>query len=138
LGALPSWIEQRNNPFYADGESIERVTPVAEYINEEIWERSDSNLSVANEDQLLLKLQSKNNVITGEFLDDLLESINKLENEDFSSMVIYAGGNNLSVGANLYQMKKAHEENQVVSEVGAMVEKLHYIFSRLKHALKPV
>lgn len=138
LGSLPDWIEQRNEPFYSEGESIERVTPVAEYIDQEIWERADSNLSVANKDQLLLKLQSKNNVITGGFLDDLLESINKLEDEDYSSMVIYAGGNNFSVGANLYQMKKAHEENQVVSGVGAMVEKLHYIFTRLKHALKPV
>ncbi|KRG11202.1 3-hydroxyacyl-CoA dehydrogenase/crotonase FadB [Staphylococcus sp. NAM3COL9] len=138
LGLLPDWIEQRNEPFYSEGESIERVTPVAEYIDQEIWERADSNLSVANKDQLLLKLQSKNNVITDGFLDDLLESINKLEDEDYSSMVIYAGGKNFSVGANLYQMKKAHEENRVVSEVGVMVEKLHYIFTRLKHALKPV
>lgn len=138
LGQLPEWIEQRNKPFYNEDETIERITPVSQYVDSEIWDKSDSNLSVAHKDQLLLKLQSKNNVITGGFLDDLLESINKLEDEDFSSMVIYAEGNNFSVGANLYQMKKAHEENQVVSEVGAMVEKLHYIFARLKHALKPV
>ncbi|NWK84974.1 3-hydroxyacyl-CoA dehydrogenase/enoyl-CoA hydratase family protein [Staphylococcus sp. GSSP0090] len=138
LGQLPDWIEQRNESFYAAGESIERITPVAEYIDQELWDRADSNLSVANKDQLLLKLQSKNNVITGGFLDDLLESINKLEDEDYNSMVIYAGGSNLSVGANLYQMKQAHEDGVVVEEVGAMVEKLHYIFSRLKHALKPV
>jgi len=53
-------------------------------------------------------------------------------------MVIYAGGNNFSVGANLYQMKKAHEEGQVVSEVGEAVEQLHHVFTRLKHSLKPV
>ncbi|MDA4637018.1 hypothetical protein NZA98_39075, partial [Escherichia coli] len=71
------------------------------------------------------------------FLSDLLEAIDKLENEDFTSMVIYAGGNNFSVGANLYQMKKAHEDGKVVSEVGEAVEQLHHVFARLKHALKP-
>lgn len=53
-------------------------------------------------------------------------------------MVIYAGGNNFSVGANLYQMKKAHEDGKVVSEVGEAVEQLHHVFARLKHSLKPV
>ena len=138
LGQLPDWIEQRNESFYAKGESIERVTPVTAYIDKAIWDRPDSNLSVANKDQLLLKLQSKNNVISNQFLTDLLEAIDKLENEDFTSMVIYAGGNNFSVGANLYQMKKAHEEGQVVSEVGEAVEQLHHVFTRLKHSLKPV
>lgn len=138
LGQLPDWIEQRNESFYVKGESIERVTPVTAYIDKAIWDRSDSNLSVANKDQLLLKLQSKNNVISNQFLTDLLEAIDKLENEDFTSMVIYAGGNNFSVGANLYQMKKAHEEGQVVSEVGEAVEQLHHVFTRLKHSLKPV
>ena len=33
LGQLPDWIEQRNEPFYAEDESIERVTPVAAYID---------------------------------------------------------------------------------------------------------
>lgn len=138
LGQLPDWIEQRNEAFYAEGESIERVTPVTAYIDSELWDRSDSNLSIANKDQLLLKLQSKNNVISNSFLSDLLEAIDKLENEDFTSMVIYAGGNNFSVGANLYQMKKAHEDGKVVSEVGEAVEQLHHVFARLKHALKPV
>ncbi|MGW7976965.1 3-hydroxyacyl-CoA dehydrogenase/enoyl-CoA hydratase family protein [Staphylococcus xylosus] len=138
LGQLPDWIEQRTAPFYSDGESIERITPVAEYIDEEIWNKEDSNLSVANKDQLLLKLQSKNNVISNGFLDDLLDAINKLESEDYTSMVIYGGGNNFSVGANLFQMKKAHEEGRVVEEVGAAVEQLHHVFSRLKYSLKPV
>ncbi|AID43909.1 3-hydroxyacyl-CoA dehydrogenase/crotonase FadB [Staphylococcus xylosus] len=138
LGQLPDWIEQRTAPFYSEGESIERITPVAEYIDEEIWDKEDSNLSVANKDQLLLKLQSKNNVISNGFLDDLLDAINKLESEDYTSMVIYSGGNNFSVGANLFQMKKAHEEGRVVEEVGAAVEQLHHVFSRLKYSLKPV
>lgn len=138
LGELPEWIEKRNAPFYSEGETIERVTPVSEFIDSEIWNREDSNLSVANRDQLLLKLQSMNNIITDGFADDLIESIDLLENEDYSSMVIYAGGNNFSVGANLYLMKKAHEENIVEEAVGPAIEKLHTSFSRLKYALKPV
>ena len=117
MGELPEWIEARNTPFYSEGESIERVTPVSEFIESEIWNREDSKLAVANRDQLILKLQSMNNIITDGFADDLIESIDLLENEDYSSMVIYADGNNFSVGANLYLMKKAHEEN-IVEEAG--------------------
>lgn len=138
LGQLPDWVEQRNEPFYTEGESIERITPVSEFIDEEIWNKEDSNLSVANKNQLLLKLQSKNNVISNGFLADLLTAIDKLESEDYTSMVIYSGGHNFSVGANLFQMKKAHEEGRVVEEVGAAVEQLHHVFSRLKYSLKPV
>lgn len=138
LGQLPEWIEQRNEPFYAQGETIERITPVDDYINETLWNRTDSNLSVAHKDQLLLKLQSKNNVITNGFLADLLEAIDTLEQSDYSSMVIYAGGANFSVGANLFQMKQAHEEGRVVEEVGVAVEQLHYVFARLKYAVKPI
>lgn len=138
MGELPEWIEARNTPFYSEGESIERVTPVSEFIESEIWNREDSKLAVANRDQLILKLQSMNNIITDGFADDLIESIDLLENEDYSSMVIYADGNNFSVGANLYLMKKAHEENIVEEAVGPAIEKLHESFSRLKYALKPV
>ncbi|WP_079476321.1 3-hydroxyacyl-CoA dehydrogenase/crotonase FadB [Marinococcus halophilus] len=138
LGPLPEWIEKRSTSFYSEGESIERVTPVSAFTERELWNREDSSLSVANRDQLLLKLQSNNNIITDGFADDLIESIDILENEDYSSMVIYAEGNNFSVGANLYLMKKAHEENKVEEIVGPAIEKLHESFSRLKYALKPV
>lgn len=138
LGELPEWIETRETSFYSPDETIERVTPVSEFVNREIWNRTDSNLSVANTDQLLLKLQSKNNIISEIFADDLIEAIDLLETEDYSSMVIYADGNNFSVGANLYQMKQAYEENKVEENVGPAIEKLHYGFNRLKYVLKPV
>ncbi|KKB25583.1 enoyl-CoA hydratase/isomerase family protein [Staphylococcus carnosus] len=138
LGDLPEWLEDIDGSFYEAGESIENVTPVSDFVDEEIWDNRDSKLSIANGDQLLLKLQSKNNVITDEFNDDLVEAIDMLENQDFSSMVIYADGNNFSVGANLYQMKKAHEDNVVDDAIGNAIEKLHYSFNRLKYSLKPV
>ncbi|MBF7025123.1 3-hydroxyacyl-CoA dehydrogenase/crotonase FadB [Staphylococcus kloosii] len=138
IGDLPDWVDKQQGSFYAENESIERVTDVSNFIDSEIWNKDDSNLSVANKDQLLLKLQSKNNVITNEFVEDLNDAIDTLENGDYTSMVIYADGNNFSVGANLYMMKKAHEDGAVETEVKPAVERLHYVFSRLKYALKPI
>ncbi len=138
LGELPSWIEERTEPFYGNEETIERITPVSQLIESEIWNREDSNLSVVNTDQLLLKLQSGNNIISDGFAKDLIEAVDLLETEDFSSMVLYADGRNFSVGANLYMMKKAHEMKQVDELVGPAIDTLHESFSRLKYALKPV
>src|SRR5699024_1881542 len=87
LGELPEWIEKRTEPFYKEGETIERVTPVSDFIDSEIWNREDSRLSVVNTDQLLLKLQSGNNIISDGFAKDLIEAVDLLESEDFSSMV---------------------------------------------------
>lgn len=138
LGNLPDWLQSIQNGFYEKGESIERVTPVSNWITDSIWNREDSKLSVANEQQLLLKLQSKNNVITDGFTDDLVEAIDLLETQSYTSMVIYAGGNNFSVGANLYQMKQAHEDGTVDDMVGDAVEKLHSSFNRIKYSTKPI
>ncbi|WP_017549210.1 3-hydroxyacyl-CoA dehydrogenase NAD-binding domain-containing protein [Salinicoccus carnicancri] len=138
LGELPGWIKKRDTPFYSESDSIERVTPVSEFTDSEIWNREDSLLSVAHSDQLLLKLQSRNNIISDDFAGDLIESIDLLENEDYSSMVIYAEGRHFSVGADLYLMKKMHEDNRVEEIVGPAIDKLHESFNRLKYALKPV
>ncbi|MCE5024338.1 3-hydroxyacyl-CoA dehydrogenase/enoyl-CoA hydratase family protein [Staphylococcus simulans] len=138
LGDLPDWIDDITDHFYQEGESIENVTPVSEFVDSEIWNHQDSKLSIANSNQLLLKLQSKNNVISNDFNDDLAEAIDLLEQEDYSSMVIYADGNNFSVGANLYQMKQAYEEDRIDKEISEAIEKLHYTFNRLKYSLKPI
>ncbi|WP_323703773.1 3-hydroxyacyl-CoA dehydrogenase/enoyl-CoA hydratase family protein [Mammaliicoccus sp. Dog046] len=138
LGELPEWIEQQTDGFYQEGESIERVTPASAFIDREIWNKEDSLLSVANKDQLLFKIQSKNNIISDGVASDIIASIDLLEQEDYSSMVIYADGNNFSVGANLYLMKQAHEHNQVVEGVGPAIDKLHESFNRMKYALKPI
>ena len=138
LGELPEWIEKRTEPFYKEGETIERVTPVSDFIDSEIWNREDSRLSVVNTDQLLLKLQSGNNIISDGFAKDLIEAVDLLESEDFSSMVLYADGRNFSVGANLYMMKKAHEMNRVEELVGPAIDTLHKSFNRLKYSLKPI
>lgn len=138
LGELPEWIEKRSGSFYETEASLERVTPVHEFIDSEIWNREDSNLSVANRDQLLLKLQSQNNIISDGFAKDLIEAVDLLENENYSSMVLYTDGRNFSVGANLYMMKKAHEMKKVDELVGPAIDQLHESFNRMKYSLKPV
>ena len=138
LGDLPDWVNTREHSFYEPDESIERVTPITDYIKETLWNRDDSQLAVTHEQQLLFKLQSHNNVITDGFVKDLVEAIDVLETGHYSSMVIYAGGHNFSVGANLYQMKEAHEKGQVEEVVGDAIEQLHYSFNRLKYSQKPI
>lgn len=138
LGSLPEWIENRTEPFYGEGEILENITPISEFIDEEIWNTEDSNLSVANDDQLLFKLQSKNNVITDGFTTELEKAIDTLENNDYSSMVIYSEGYNFSVGANLYGMLHAVKEDKVDELVGPMIEQLHRTFSRMKYSTKPI
>ncbi|PCF89603.1 3-hydroxyacyl-CoA dehydrogenase/enoyl-CoA hydratase family protein [Staphylococcus intermedius] len=138
LGALPDWIQQVEAGFYQDGQTIDYVTPIEQQLDELLWQRRDSQLAIINEQQLLLKLQSHNNVITDAFNDDLVEAIDLLENEPYSSMVIYADGPHFSVGANLYEMKKAHETGQVDELIAPAIDQLHTSFNRLKYSEKPV
>lgn len=138
LDDLPAWIQERNEPFYQEGDILDNITPVSEFINEELWNTDHSNLSVANDDQLLIKLQSKNNVITSEFAKELEKAVDILENENYSGLVIYSEGHNFSVGANLYGMLKAAKEDKVDELVGPEISQLHTTFSRIKYATKPV
>lgn len=138
LGDLPQWISDLDGGFYKQDETIEYATPVSHFVKDELWDKGDAKLSVTHDDQLLLKLQSKNNVITDEFNDALVDAIDLLENDHYTSMVIYADGNNFSVGANLFLMKKAHEDGLVDDVVAQSIDKLHYSFNRLKYSLKPV
>lgn len=138
IGHLPNWIEERQIPFYEKDETIDRVTPIQQFIDKEIWNRSDSNLSQTIDNQLLLKIQSNHNVVSDAFISDLIEAIDLLENKDYISMVIYAGGRNFCVGADLKQMVYAHQQEQVDQQVGHSIEQLHQGFNRLKYASKPI
>ncbi|HEC2181081.1 TPA: enoyl-CoA hydratase/isomerase family protein [Staphylococcus delphini] len=138
LGPLPDWIQQCEAGFYKENETIDYVTPIEQQLDRIVWQRSDSRLAVIHQKQLLLKLTSRNNVITDAFNDDLVEALDLLENEDYSSMVIYADGPHFSVGANLYEMKKAHETNQVDTLIAPAIDQLHASFNRLKYCTKPI
>lgn len=138
LGPLPTWVHQRAHGFYAEGETIAYVTPIEQQLDQILWQRKDSQLAIVNENQLLLKLRSQNNVITAAFNDDLVEAIEMLEHEPYSSMVIYADGPHFSVGANLYAMKKAHETHQINEQIAPAIDQLHTTFNRLKYSKKPI
>ncbi|PCF60885.1 3-hydroxyacyl-CoA dehydrogenase [Staphylococcus delphini] len=138
LGTLPEWIQQIDEGFYGECDTIEYVTPIEHQLDKILWQRRDSQLAIVNDKQLLLKLRSQNNVITDAFNDDLVEAIDLLENEPYSSMVIYADGPHFSVGANLYEMKKAHETRQVDELIAPAIDQLHASFNRLKYSEKPV
>lgn len=138
LGTLPEWIQQIDEGFYGECDTIEYVTPIEHQLDKILWQRRDSQLAIVNDKQLLLKLRSQNNVITDAFNGDLVEAIDLLENEPYSSMVIYADGPHFSVGANLYEMKKAHETGQVDELIAPAIDQLHASFNRLKYSEKPV
>lgn len=138
LGELPTWVADRTEPFYKENESLEKVTPIEEFITDEIWDRDDSKLSIANEDQLLFKLQTKNNVLSDQFGKDMIEAIDTLENGPYSSMVVYSEGANFSLGADLFGMKTAIEKEKVDELIGDSITLLHTAVNRLRYAEKPI
>ncbi|XCY70325.1 hypothetical protein ABG808_11495 [Streptococcus iniae] len=113
LGQLPQWIEKRTENFYQRGETINHISPIETKIEREIWNKPDTNLSVINGQQLLLRMQTPANSITPGFSQDLADAVDRLENENYTSMVLYSNGANFCVGANLMGMKQAIEENKV-------------------------
>lgn len=137
-GDLPQWVATRNKPFYEENETLENVTPVEEFISKDLWNREDSKLSVTDTNQLLFKFQTPNNTLTPGLGEDLIEAVDTLENEHYSSMVIYAEGPNFSVGANLYGVKTAIEKDKVDELVGASVTGLHNAVNRLRYSMKPI
>lgn len=138
LGELPDWVANRDEPFYEANEKLEKVTPIEEYVVEDVWDRADSKLSVTNNNQLLFKFQTPNNTITDGLSKDIIEAVDELENKSYSSMVIYSPGPNFSVGANLVMMKMAIEQDKVDDLVGATISELHEAVNRIRYTTKPI
>lgn len=138
LGELPDWVANRTEPFYQENETLEKVTPIAEFVTDNIWDRKDSKLDVAHDNQLLFKLQTKNNVLSDQFGKDLIEAIDTLETGPYSSMVLYSEGANFSLGADLYGMKMAIEKDKVDELIGDSITLLHTAVNRLRYAEKPI
>ncbi|MCK1158454.1 3-hydroxyacyl-CoA dehydrogenase/enoyl-CoA hydratase family protein [Streptococcus uberis] len=138
LGSLPEWIENRSESFYQKGDSISHVAAIENKIEQEIWKKEDTTLSVINGNQLLLKMQTPANSITPGFSQDLYDAVDFLEKENYSSMVLYSNGANFCVGANLFGMKQAIEANQVNELIAPGVDILHNAIKRLRYATKPI
>lgn len=138
LGELPQWIHERTEPFYAAGETLDNVTPVAEYIASNVWDREDSSLNVTHTDQLLFKIQTKNNTLTDQLSLDLIEAVDTLENGPYSSLVLYSPGAHFSVGANLFMVKGAIEKGLVDDRIKPTITELHEAVNRMRYASKPI
>lgn len=138
LGDLPDWVANREEPFYEKGEILEKTTPIQEFIAEDIWNREDSRLSKTKNNQLLFKFQTPNNTITDGLSQDIIDAVDELENKEYTSMVIYSPGPNFSVGANLYMMKMAIEQDKVDELVEATISELHEAVNRIRYTTKPI
>src|SRR5699024_3433226 len=128
----------REEPFYEKGEILEKTTPIQEFIAEDIWNREDSRLSKTKNNQLLFKFQTPNNTITDGLSQDIIDAVDELENKEYTSMVIYSPGPNFSVGANLYMMKMAIEQDKVDKLVEATISELHEAVNRIRYTTKPI
>ncbi|MGT2932931.1 3-hydroxyacyl-CoA dehydrogenase/crotonase FadB [Streptococcus catagoni] len=138
LGQLPEWIEAKKDSFYKAGESINYIQPIESQLEKEIWNKDDSNLSVVNGNQLLLKMQTPANSITPGFSQNLAEAVQVLEKGDYSSMVLYSNGANFCVGANLMGMRQAIEAGQINEAIAPGVDLLHDAIKRVRYAKKPI
>lgn len=138
LGELPNWVQERQASFYSENEQLDNVKPISEFIAETIWNREGSNLSVTHEQQLLFKIQTTNNTLTADLSTDLIEAIDKLENEAYSSLVLYSPGANFSVGANLFMVKAAIEQGKVDEQIEPTIAELHRAVNRMRYATKPI
>lgn len=138
LGEVPQWIIDRTTPFYEKEESLDNVIPVEEYIERNLWDREDSSLNVTDSQQLIFKIQTKNNTLTAQLSLDLIEAIDVLENDSYSSMVVYSPGAHFSVGANLYMMKGAIEKGKVDDLIGKTIAELHQAVNRMRYSSKPI
>lgn len=138
LGELPTWVQERQESFYSENEQLDNVKPISEFVAEKLWNREGSNLSVTHEDQLLFKIQTPNNTLTATLSTDLIEAIDKLENENYSSLVLYSPGANFSVGANLFMVKAAIEQGKVDEQIEPTIAELHRAVNRMRYATKPI
>ena len=138
LGELPTWVQERQESFYSENEQLDNVKPISEFVAETLWNREGSNLSVTHEDQLLFKIQTPNNTLTATLSTDLIEAIDKLENENYSSLVLYSPGANFSVGANLFMVKAAIEQGKVDEQIEPTIAELHRAVNRMRYATKPI
>lgn len=138
LGELPSWIEERTAPFYEKGQSLSEASRPENYAHTKVWEKEDSELFATEDQFLLLALRTPNNTITVGFEQDIIDAVDVLENEDYNGLLLYSDGPHFSVGANLYYMKMAIDQDLVDTETRKGSELFHEAVRRMKFAAKPI
>lgn len=135
---LPAWVQDLEGGFYTEGVQLENVQPIEDLETEVIWDHEEvSRLSVVD-DVLVFKFQTPHNTLTPEFSADLVQAIDKLEQEAYKSMVIYSDGPHFSLGANLALMKFAIDLEEIDKYVGPTIDGLHKAVNRMRYATKPI
>lgn len=135
---LPEWVKEKSENFYDEDVLLENVTPIEELETGVVWDRDNSSKLSEVNNQLLFKFQTPKNTITPEFSTDLIEAIDKLENEEYTSMVIYSDGANFSVGANLMMIKFGLDSGAGSEFIEGIVKELHEAVNRLRYSTKPI
>ncbi|WP_035052064.1 3-hydroxyacyl-CoA dehydrogenase/crotonase FadB [Carnobacterium pleistocenium] len=138
LGELPEWIKERNEPFYQEGQSISPASKPEDFAHKQIWKEEDSELFATEDNFLMLAMRTPNNTITVGFEGDIVKAIDVLEKENYKGLLLYSDGPNFSVGANLYYMKMAIDQNLVDTETRKGSELFHEAVRRMKFAAKPI
>ncbi|WP_373472002.1 3-hydroxyacyl-CoA dehydrogenase/crotonase FadB [Carnobacterium alterfunditum] len=138
LGELPEWIKERNEPFYQEGQSISPASKPEDFAHKQVWKKEDSELFATQDNFLMLAMRTPNNTITVGFEADIVKAVDVLEKEDYKGLLLYSDGPNFSVGANLYYMKMAIDQELVDTETRKGSELFHEAVRRMKFASKPI
>jgi 3-hydroxyacyl-CoA dehydrogenase len=138
LGELPEWIKERNEPFYQEGQSISPASKPEDFAHKKVWKKEDSELFATQDNFLMLAMRTPNNTITVGFEADIVKAVDILEKEDYKGLLLYSDGPNFSVGANLYYMKMAIDQELVDTETRKGSELFHEAVRRMKFASKPI
>lgn len=138
LGELPEWIKERNEPFYKENQSISPASKPEDFAHKQVWKNEDSELFATQDDFLMLAMRTPNNTITVGFEAAIVKAVDVLEKEDYKGLLLYSDGPNFSVGANLYYMKMAIDQDLVDTETRKGSKLFHEAVRRMKFASKPV
>lgn len=138
FGSLPTWIEERNESFYGDGEGISSVKGLQEYVKSVVWSNPNvSDLYEIEDDTLIYVMRSRNNTFTNEFAKDTIKAVDFLNNSKFKSMVLYSEGPNFSLGANLGDVSTLIKEGKL-NEISDLIDVVHDAVYTLKYSDKPI
>ncbi|MDO4813504.1 MAG: 3-hydroxyacyl-CoA dehydrogenase/enoyl-CoA hydratase family protein [Gemella sp.] len=138
FGSLPTWIEERNESFYGDGEGISSVKGLQEYVKSVVWSNPNvSDLYETEDDTLIYVMRSPNNTFTNEFAKDTIKAVDFLNNSKFKSMVLYSEGPNFSLGANLGDVSTLIKEGKL-NEISDLIDVVHDAVYTLKYSDKPI
>lgn len=138
FGSLPTWIEERNESFYGDGEGISSVKGLQEYVKSVVWSNPNvSDLYETEDDTLIYVMRSRNNTFTNEFAKDTIKAVDFLNNSKFKSMVLYSEGPNFSLGANLGDVSTLIKEGKL-NEISDLIDVVHDAVYTLKYSDKPI